>query len=61
MALTPAEIGTAVDRPPRSVRMEEVQEILVECERAKYAPEPPSPNRWRSVLEEAERMGVDGR
>jgi hypothetical protein len=61
MALTPAEIGTAVDRPPRSLRMEEVQEILVECERAKYAPEPPSPNRWRSVLEEAERMGIDGR
>jgi hypothetical protein len=62
MAMTPAEIGTAVTRPPRSVRIGQVQEVLVECERAKYAPEPPSSDRWHEVLQEAERsMGVDGR
>ena len=61
MALTPAEIGTAVTRPPRSLRMEEVQEILLECERAKYAPEPPSSDRWHMLVRQAEQIGHDVR
>jgi hypothetical protein len=61
MALTPAEIGTAVTRPPRSMRMDEVQELLRECERAKYAPDPPSSDRWHTLVQQAEQIGHDGR
>ncbi len=62
LALTPAEIGTSVTRPPRSVHMDQVREVLLECERAKYAPEPPSPDRWQTVVAEAERsLSADGR
>jgi hypothetical protein len=54
-ALTPAEIGAAVPRAPRAVQMEQVQAVLLECERAKYAPDPPSVERWQTVLLEAEQ------
>jgi hypothetical protein len=59
-ALTPAEIGAAVSRPPRSLHMDQVRMILLECERAKYAPEPPSEDRWRTALLEAgQAVGAD--
>jgi hypothetical protein len=54
-ALTPAEIDAAVRHPPRAVRMEQVQSVLRECERAKYAPHPPSADQWQTVLLEAEQ------
>jgi hypothetical protein len=62
MALTPAEIGAAVTRPRRALQMEQVQRVLLECERAKYAPDAPSPDNWRTILLEAEQsMGIDTR
>jgi hypothetical protein len=30
--------------------------LLTECERAKYAPQPPDPERWSGVLIEAEQI-----
>lgn len=62
VALTPAEIEAAVTRPPRALQMAQIQEVLLECERAKYAPEPPSADRWPTALVQAEQMmGPDGR
>lgn len=43
-ALTPSELPGAM------------QTLLAECERAKYAPQPPDPERWSSVLLEAEQI-----
>lgn len=43
-ALTPAELPGAM------------QTLLAECERAKYAPQPPDPERWSGVLLEAEQI-----
>lgn len=55
-ALTPSEIPGALSRPPRSIRVEELQRLLVECERAKYAPEPPPADRWPALLDDAEQL-----
>jgi hypothetical protein len=55
MALTPAEIDAAVTRTRRPVKMEQVKHVLLECERAKYAPTGPSPDEWQTVLVEAEQ------
>ena len=42
--------------------MEQVQRVLLECERAKYAPENPSADDWQTVLLEAENsLGADAR
>ena len=62
LALTPAEIGATATRSRRPQRMEQVQRVLLECERAKYAPENPSPDDWQTVLLEAENsLGADAR
>ena len=62
VALTPAEIGAAVAHPPRTLRMDQVQNVLSACERAKYAPDDPSEDQWRTVLLEAEHaVGADRR
>ena len=62
LALTPAEIGAAVTRPRRALQMEQVQRVLLECERAKYAPDAPSADDWQTILLEAEQsMGIDTR
>jgi hypothetical protein len=61
LALTPAEIGAATTRGRRPLRMEQVQHVLLECERAKYAPDDPSADDWQTVLVEAENSLADAR
>ena len=55
-ALTPSEISSAVTHPEHARQLEQIQSLLAECERAKYAPQPPDPERWSSVLIEAEQI-----
>jgi hypothetical protein len=55
-ALTPSELPGAVTHPERVRQLEQIQTLLAECERAKYAPQPPDPERWSSVLLEAEQI-----
>ena len=55
-ALTPSELPGAVTHPERVPALEQIQTLLAECERAKYAPQPPDPERWSSVLIEAEQI-----
>lgn len=55
-ALTPSEIPSAVPHPPRSVHLEDLQRLLIECERAKYAPDPPPADRWPDALNDAEQL-----
>jgi hypothetical protein len=58
-ALTPAEIGATVSHPPRGMQMDQIQAVLLQCERAKYAPESPSADQWQTALLEAENaVGV---
>lgn len=55
-ALTPSEISGAMPHPPRSLRVEDLQHLLIECELAKYAPEPPCADRWPAALDNAEHL-----
>jgi hypothetical protein len=55
-ALTPSELSDAVPHPERVRQFAQIQSLLAECERAKYAPQPPDPERWSSVLLEAEQV-----
>jgi len=55
-ALTPSELPGTMTHPERVGQLEQIQTLLAECERAKYAPQPPDPERWSSVLVEAEQL-----
>jgi hypothetical protein len=55
-ALTPSELPGAMARPERARQLEQIQTLLAECERVKYAPQPPDPERWSGVLLEAEQL-----
>jgi hypothetical protein len=55
-ALTPSELPGATTNPDQVRQLEQIQTLLAECERAKYAPQPPDPERWSSVLLEAEQI-----
>jgi hypothetical protein len=55
-ALTPSELPGAATRPEQIRQLEQIQALLTECERAKYAPQPPDPERWSGVLLEAEQI-----
>ena len=55
-ALTPGEIPIAAKHPPRALRLKEIHDVLVECERAKYSPEPIASGQWESMLQEAEQL-----
>jgi hypothetical protein len=62
LALTPAEIGAVATHKRRPMKLEHVQSVLQQCERAKYAPENPSADDWQTVLLEAENsLGADAR
>ena len=62
LALTPAEIGAVATHKRRPMKLEHVQHVLQQCERAKYAPENPSADDWQTVLLEAENsLGADAR
>ncbi|MBA2304351.1 MAG: hypothetical protein H0W08_17195 [Acidobacteria bacterium] len=54
--LTPAEVPAALPRPFRSIENEDLKRLLGECERAKYAPQAPPADGWRSDLEAAEHL-----
>jgi hypothetical protein len=59
-ALTPPEFSGAMMQPDRATpRLEQIQALLVECERAKYAAQPPDQERWSAALIEAEQL-LDG-
>jgi hypothetical protein len=55
-ALTPSEFPGTMTHPERARQLEQIQTLLAECERAKYAPQLPDPERWSSVLVEAEQL-----
>ena len=55
-ALTPSEFPGATTYPDQVRQLEQIQTLLAECERAKYAPQPPDLERWSSVLLEAEQI-----
>lgn len=55
-ALTPPELPGAMAHPERAPHLEQIQTLLVECERAKYASQPPDAERWSSALIEAEQL-----
>ena len=55
-ALTPSELPGATTHPDQVRQLEQIQTLSAECERAKYAPQPPDPERWSSVLLEAEQI-----
>lgn len=55
-ALTPSELSGAISHPERVRQLEQIQTLLAECERAKYAPQSPDPERWSGVLIEAEQI-----
>jgi hypothetical protein len=55
-ALTPSEIPSALPRPPRQMTVDELQRLLEECERAKFAPDLPPSDRWPILLDEAEQL-----
>ena len=55
-ALTPSELPGAATHPEQVRQLEQIQALLTECERAKYAPQPPDPERWSGVLLEAEQI-----
>jgi len=55
-ALTPSEFPDAIGRPERGQHLDQIQTLLAECERAKYAPQPPDLERWSGVLLEAEQV-----
>jgi len=55
-ALTPSEFPEAIRHPGRGQHLDQVQTLLAECERAKYAPQPPDLERWSGVLLEAEQV-----
>lgn len=59
--LTPEELPGALRKPPKSLDVPEVQRLLIECERAKYAPETPPADRWPSMLMDAEQLLGAGR
>lgn len=53
-ALTPAEIPLAITVPHR-LPVNQIRELLIECELAKYSPEPIPADRWRATLEITEQ------
>ena len=55
-ALTPSELPEAIRHPGRGQHLDQIQTLLAECERAKYAPQPPDLERWSGVLLEAEQV-----
>lgn len=59
--LTPQELPGALRKPPKSLDVTEVQRLLSECERARYAPDMPPADRWPSMLMDAEQLLRAGR
>ena len=55
-ALTPPELAGAITQPERAAYLAQVQTLVTECERAKYAPQPPDAAHWSSALIEAEQL-----
>ena len=56
-ALTPSELPGAIIRPDRARQLEQIQTLLAECERAKYAPQPPDPERCGRIRPSAAGPG----
>lgn len=52
-ALTPPELSVALSHAAGAPWLESVHAVLAECERAKYAAEPPPAERWPALLHEA--------
>ena len=53
-ALTPAEIGIALrDRRAGGGLPDTIQSLLTDCERSRYAPDPPSSDAWRDAVNAA--------
>ena len=58
-ALTPAEIRTALEK--RDLPHSDIETLLNACERARFAPDPPSPDAWDDALRDAEQIVSGGR
>lgn len=55
-ALTPPEIQRAAPDARRMPWLEQIERVLVECERAKYAADPPPAERWPALVDEAAEL-----
>lgn len=55
-ALTPPEIQRAAPDARRVPWLEQIERVLVECERAKYAADPPPADRWPALVDEAAEL-----
>ena len=55
-ALTPAEIASRVPAATDRYAADQLERLLMECERAKYAPEAPAEPRWPAVVDEAAEL-----
>lgn len=55
-SLTPENLRRVLeDRMPR-LPGQEIEALLAACERARYAPEPPSPTQWADAVQDAEAV-----
>lgn len=59
-ALTPAELSR-LRNAARTEGVADVERLLIECERAKYAPEPPPADRWPGIVDEAAELKLPRR
>jgi hypothetical protein len=57
-ALTPEEVAAAVGESKPASWREELERVLLDCERAKYGSELPPPDRWSSDVDAAATLAL---
>lgn len=57
-ALTPAELPRTLPNGGRAEWHDQVERLLVECELAKYAPDPPPADRWPGIVDAAAELSL---
>lgn len=55
-ALTPAEIAHVLSDAKPAAWVREIEQVLMECELAKYAPDLPPEDRWPAIVDETARL-----
>jgi hypothetical protein len=55
-AMTPGELAKALAAGKPAEWVDEMERVLMECERAKYAPDLPPDDRWPAVVDETARL-----
>lgn len=55
-SLTPENLRRALEERMPHLPGQEIEVLLAACERARYAPEPPSPAQWADAVQDAEAV-----